>query len=82
MKGDEDKTMNAAYKEMLTPRQAQVYESIVLYQNKKGYAPTVRELCSMIGVSSTSTISLHLNKIEEMGLIKRQQNFPRAISIL
>lgn len=74
--------MKAEYKEILTPRQAKVYESIIFYQNKKGYAPTVRELCKMVGVSSTSTISLHLSRIEEMGLIKRQQNFPRAISIL
>lgn len=74
--------MMAEYKEILTPRQAQVYECIICYQNEKGYAPTVRELCKMVGVSSTSTISLHLSKIEEMGLIKRRQNFPRAISIL
>lgn len=74
--------MKAEYKEILTQRQAQVYESIIFYQNKKGYAPTVRELCTMIGVSSTSTIVLHLKKIEEMGFIKHQQNFPRAISIL
>lgn len=82
MKGDEQRTMKAEYKEILTKRQAQVYECIISYQNKKGYAPTVRELCAMIGVSSTSTITLHLKKIEEMGFIKRQQNFPRAISIL
>lgn len=82
MKGDENRTMKTEYKEILTPRQAQVYENIIFYHNKKGYAPTVRELCRLVGVSSTSTILLHLRKIEEMGLIKRQQNFPRAISIL
>lgn len=76
------RNLKAKYKEVLTPRQAKVYESIIFYQNKTGYAPTVRELCKMVGVSSTSTISLHLSRIEEMGLIKRKQNFPRAISIL
>ena len=41
----------------LTEKQQNVYESIMQYQRVNGYAPTIREICKMVGVASTSSSS-------------------------
>ena len=33
----------------LTEKQQNVYESIMQYQRVNGYAPTIREICKMVG---------------------------------
>ena len=35
----------------------------------KGYPPSVREICTAVGLKSTSTVHAHLNHLEEQGLI-------------
>lgn len=72
----------ANYEQTLTVRQAQVYINIINYQRENGYSPTVRELCKMVGVSSTSTIVSHLKNLEESGFIRRKECSPRAIEVL
>ena len=47
----------------LTEKQQNVYESIMQYQCVNGYAPTIREICKMVGVASTSSVYAHLKKI-------------------
>lgn len=49
---------------------------------KFGYPPTVREMCHAVKVSSTSTISYYLTKLENSGLIKKSPNKNRALEIL
>lgn len=34
----------------LTEKQQNVYESIMQYQRVNGYAPTIREICKMVGI--------------------------------
>ena len=36
----------------LTEKQQNVYESIMQYQRVNGYAPTIREICKMVGVTA------------------------------
>lgn len=74
--------MVANYEQILTARQAQVYRNIIDFQCAYGYSPTVRELCKLVGVSSTSTIAAHLKNLEESGFIKRKECSPRAIEVL
>lgn len=74
--------MVADYEQILTIRQAQVYMNIVNFQRENGYSPTVRELCEMVGVSSTSTIVSHLKSLEQSGFIRRKECSPRAIEVL
>ena len=47
-----------------------------------GYPPTVRELMEYLSVKSTSTIAYYLDKLEEMGQIRRDQNKNRAIELV
>ena len=59
-----------------------VYESIMQYQRVNGYAPTIREICKMVGVASTSSVYAHLKILEEKGYIARKMDASRAIAIL
>ncbi len=52
------------------------------HQEEFGYPPTIREMCRAIKVSSTSTISYYLNKLETSGLIKKSPNKNRALEIV
>lgn len=66
----------------LTNRQRQIYEVLISYIAEYGFAPTVREMCKLTGLASTSSITLHLKTIEDKGYIKRYPSCPRAITIL
>lgn len=48
---------------------------------EKGYGPTVREVCHALGLSSPSTVHVHLKALEEKGLIKRDPLKSRSISL-
>lgn len=47
-----------------------------------GFPPTVREICSAINVSSSATAQYYLDKLEEMGKIKRSSTKNRTIEVL
>lgn len=46
------------------------------------YPPTVREICAGVGVSSSATAQYYLNKLEEMGKIKRSTTKNRSIELI
>lgn len=49
---------------------------------KKGYPPTVRDICDAVGLKSTSSVHAHLETLEKNGYIKRDPTKPRAIEII
>lgn len=63
-------------------RQAEILEYIKEEVIKKGYPPSVREIGDAVGLSSSSTVHGHLNKLEEKGFIRRDPTKPRAIELL
>lgn len=69
-------------KKAMTARQKAVYNGIVEYQKMYGFAPSIRELCAICNLSSTSSIAAHLKKLEDMGYIRRREDAPRAITVL
>jgi len=66
----------------LTERQQAIYEYIVFSVKEKGYPPTVREICSAVGLRSPSTVHSHLATLEEKRYIKRNPSKGRAIELL
>lgn len=66
----------------LSPRQRQILEFIRKEVATKGYPPSVREVGQAVGLSSSSTVHGHLNKLEERGYIRRDPTKPRAIELL
>lgn len=49
---------------------------------KKGYPPTVREMCTALGIKSTSTTHKDLENLEKKGYIKKDPSKPRALMII
>ena len=49
---------------------------------KKGYPPTVREMCQALGIKSTSTAHKDIASLEKKGYIRKDTSKPRAIEIL
>ena len=66
----------------LTDKQVAIFEYIKEQQLLKGYPPSVRGICSAVGLKSTATVHAHLNKLEKLGYIRRDPTKPRAIEIL
>ena len=48
---------------------------------RKGYPPTVREICETVHLKSTSSVHSHLETLEKNGYIRRDPTKPRAIEI-
>jgi repressor LexA len=63
-------------------KQMQIYKFIKSYINEKSYPPSVREICAAVGLSSTSTVHGHLERLEKKGLIKRDPTKPRTIEVI
>ena len=55
--------------EELTKRQEDILKVLKKFMAKHGYPPTVREIGSMLNLSSPATTHFHLNKLEEKGNI-------------
>jgi repressor LexA len=47
----------------------------------KGYPPTVREICTALGIKSTSTAHNDLAKLARKGYIKKDPSKPRALML-
>lgn len=67
--------------EKLTKRQQAVLDSIERCIETKGYGPTVREICSDLGLCSPSTVHVHLKTLEQKGYIVRDPLKSRSISL-
>lgn len=64
----------------LTKSQQKVYDYIrECAQDSR--IPSVREICSVTGLRSTSTVHLHLKTLEERGLIERDKGLNRSIRL-
>ena len=65
----------------LTAKQQEILEYIKDEILKKGYPPTVREICERVGLRSTSSVHAHLSTMEKNGFIRRDPTKPRALEI-
>ena len=65
----------------ITAKQTEILEFIKKEILKKGYPPTVREICETVHLKSTSSVHSHLETLEKNGYIRRDPTKPRAIEI-
>ena len=65
--------------EKLTKKQKAVLDVIEECIREKGYGPTVREICTKLGLSSPSTVHVHLKSLEQRGYIERDPLKSRSI---
>lgn len=66
----------------ITNKQEQILNFIKDTILKKGYPPTVRDICEAVNLRSTSSVHSHLETLEKNGYIKRDPTKPRAIEII
>ena len=66
----------------INTKQRRILEFIKDSLHNEYRCPTVREICTHVGLSSTSTVQSHLNALEKFGYIKRDPNKNRAITVL
>ncbi|MBM7543555.1 repressor LexA [Weissella beninensis] len=62
-------------------KQVDVLRVIYEKQTNQGYPPTVREIGEAVGLSSTSTVHGHLDRLQKKGYLKKDPTKPRAIEI-
>jgi repressor LexA len=67
---------------MLTRRQEELQSFIGRFLQDRGYPPTIAEIQTALGVSSTATVHGLLSNLEKAGVIKRVSNKSRAIELV
>ncbi|HVX55713.1 transcriptional repressor LexA [Nocardioides sp.] len=65
----------------LTPRQQRILGHLRDCIEKRGYPPSMREIGSAVGLTSTSSVAHQLKVLEQKGFIKRDPHRPRALEV-
>lgn len=65
----------------LTPRQQQILEVIDQHLTERGYPPSVREIGEAVGLTSPSSVQNHLNRLNDLGYLRRDPTKPRALEV-
>ncbi|MFO7151753.1 MAG: transcriptional repressor LexA [Bacillota bacterium] len=65
----------------LSPRQQQILDFIRDFLKKRGYPPSVREICAATNLKSTATVHSYLVQLEKKGYITRDPQKPRSIIV-
>lgn len=66
----------------LTSRQRRLFNAIDAAIAAHGVAPTYKEMCTAVGVTSRSSVFRLINSLEERGYIRRMPNRARAIELV
>jgi repressor LexA len=66
----------------LSSRQQRILDFIQAFWTDRGYPPTVRDIVSGCGISSTSVVSYNLGVLESRGYIRRHPEVSRGIELL
>lgn len=68
--------------EVLSSRQRQIVAFIRRFLEGEGYPPTIRDIVSGCGISSTSVVDYNLNILEREGFIRRRREVSRGIDLI
>jgi len=52
------------------------------YRAERGYPPSVQEMADAGGWASITSVIRHLNKLEELGYVRRKRHQARSVSVL
>lgn len=66
----------------LTDKDYQILKFIQDQLATRGFPPTVREICTEVGLASTATVHARLKKLEEHGLIVKEGAKNRSIRVV
>jgi len=68
-------------KSQLSAKRRQIVDFILQFMEERGYPPTVRDIQSGCGISSTSVVDYHLKVLEKEGHIRRDPEVSRGIEM-
>lgn len=66
----------------LDDRARAVYDFVREAVSTKGYPPSLREIGAGVGLTSPSSVKHQMDKLERLGLLRRDPNRPRAIEVV
>lgn len=69
-------------KVLLTQKDLEVFKKIQEYIEKEGMSPSVRDICNMADVVSTSSAHRYVEKLKKAGLIDSKSYLSRSIRII
>ena len=64
-----------------TPRQKQILDFVTRSIDRRGFAPSIQEICDHFDLASTATVHKHLKNLADRGLLNRESHRSRAIEI-
>ena len=64
-----------------TDKRKKILDFVTRFIAENHYAPSVREICSAVGLQSTATVHYHLNALREEGLIQMDSMRKRTITL-
>ena len=67
---------------VLSARRQRIIDFIRRFLRDSGYPPTIRDIVSGCGISSTSVVDYHLKALEKAGYIRRHPEVSRGIELL
>jgi DNA-binding transcriptional ArsR family regulator len=59
-----------------------LYDYIRTYMAQTGYAPSISEMCGAMRLKSASSVTYHLDRLVEVGLIERDYAVSRGIRLV
>ncbi len=65
----------------LSERQKSILAYIQSYVAEHGRPPTIREIGSAVGITSTSVVNYNLTRLKEMGLLERDADVSRGLRL-
>ena len=65
----------------LKPKEKLVLDFIAKTMNETGYAPSVRDICTALGIKSTSTVQMYIEKLEAKGYIVKEAGKSRTLRL-
>ncbi|MBK5254917.1 MAG: transcriptional repressor LexA [Vicinamibacteria bacterium] len=64
-----------------TPRQKQILDFVTRSIERRGFAPSIQEICDHFNLASTATVHKHLKNLAARGLLNRESHRSRALEI-
>ncbi len=68
--------------ENITQREQEILEFIRQTLREKGYSPSVRDIKAALAIKSTSTVHTYLQRMQEKGLVTKENGKSRTICLL
>ncbi len=63
----------------LSEKEKQIYKYILDCISNDGYSPSVRDICKALGIKSTSTVHLYIEKLKDKGYLRKNDNISRSL---